>query len=295
MRKLLWSTLILGLPFTLAFSQPVFAKKAADKAGQAEKRQTQKSQTHADVAYLGIGLESLHPALAAHLPKTLADGRGVLVAQVAPGSPAAKAGIKKLDILVAYQDQKLFSPEQLVKLVQADQPDHKVELQVVREGKMKSFTVTLGERPNRSVASPPVPAPWWQRPWWRELPRYVAPGERPRRKRQGDESTAPSPWESFDSLTLKKLDGNRYRAEINYLNEDGKKEHHQFEGTREEIRSQVKAEKDLPANEREHILRGLDMQDESIMPEFWFGQRWPRELDMTPYGWYEQPDWSSEF
>lgn len=290
MRKLLMGMLILGLPTTFACPQVVFAKKLADKQGPAAKKQAEEGETHTGAAYLGVGVDSLHPALVTHLPKTLVDGQGVLVAQVALDSPAAKAGIKEHDILLTYQDQKLFSPEQLVKLVQADKPGRKVELQVVREGKLDSYTVTLGERPRPSATSQPAPAPWW-----RELPRYVMPGDRPRSNEKEDESQAAGPWENFDSLTLKKLDGDRYRAEVEYLDKDGQKQHHEFEGTREEIRSQIKAEEDLPANEQQQLLRGLNLRDEPVMPDFWYGPRWRREFDMMPAPWSDWPDWAREF
>ncbi len=140
-----------------------------------------------------------------------------------------------------------------------------------------------------------MPAPWWQRPGWREFPRYATSGELLRRKRPESENKTASPWESFDSLTLKKLDDTRYRAEIDYLDKDGQKQHHQFEGTREEIRLQIETEKDLPANEQEHLLRGLNLQDESIMPDFWYGPRWGREFDAMPFRRYDWPDVSREF
>ena len=46
----------------------------------------------------------------------LPKGQGVLVVQVTPDTPAAKAGLRPRDILVNYDDQKLYSPEQLIKL-----------------------------------------------------------------------------------------------------------------------------------------------------------------------------------
>jgi hypothetical protein len=71
-------------------------------------------------------------------------------------------------------------------------------------------------------------------------------------------------WESFDSMTLRKTGDNRFKVEIQYLDKTGKKtERHSFEGTREEIRRDIEAEKNLPANEREHLLRGLDIPVES--------------------------------
>jgi hypothetical protein len=121
------------------------------------------------------------------------------------------------------------------------------------------------------------------------------PGERPPWKRKENEHDASSPWKSFDSLTLKKLDDNRYRAEIDYLDKDGQKQHHRFEGTREEIRSQIQAEKDLPSDEREHLLRGLNLQGQPVMPDFWYGPRWNWEFGVMPYPKYDGPDVSREF
>jgi hypothetical protein len=177
-----------------------------------------------------------------------------------------------------------------VKLVRADKPDHEVQLRIVREGKLESYTVTLEERPRLSAANQPVPAPWW-----RELPRYVMPAEPPQTKQEEGQSEADSPWKTFDSLTLKKLDDHHYRAEIDYLDKDGHKQHHQFQGTREEIRSQVQAEKDLPVNERKHLLRGLSLRDEPTLPDFWYGPQRGHAFDMMSYPWYDWPDVSLQF
>ena len=49
----------------------------------------------------------------------------------------------------------------------------------------------------------------------------------------------------------------RSKLEINYLDKDGKMEHHAFKGTREEIEQAIKSEKDLPNSERHHLLHGL--------------------------------------
>ena len=68
-------------------------------------------------AYLGVGVESLPTALTSQMPSVLSEGCGVLVADVAAGSPAEKAGLKQNDILISYDDQRLYSPEQFVKLV----------------------------------------------------------------------------------------------------------------------------------------------------------------------------------
>ncbi|QDU74638.1 Putative serine protease HtrA [Bremerella volcania] len=256
MRKLPWTSLMLFLAVTVVSSQTAFAQEL-------KKQSDATSPKQARAAYLGIAVESLHPALVTHLPKTLVDGQGVLVAQVVPDSPAAEAGLKSHDILVSYGDQKLFSPEQLVKLVHADRAGNKIKVGIVRDGKLESHTLTLGTQPERVAQRPAAPSHWWQRlphiPW-----HLRAPGEKEKQKEDAGD------WTSFDSLTLRKLDDNHYRAEIEYLAKNGKKEHHKFEGTRDEIKGQIKAEKDLPDNEKEHLLRGLDMH-EPVIPDFRYG------------------------
>ncbi len=96
--------------------------------------------THAG-AYLGIAVEPLHPAFGMHLPKSLVAGQGIMIANVMKGSPAEKAGLRMHDILAAYDDQKLFAGDQLVKLVRADKPGRSVKLQIVREGQLETVTV----------------------------------------------------------------------------------------------------------------------------------------------------------
>lgn len=214
-------------------------KSAADgsKAAKAERQETRQ------VAYLGVVIEPLHPAFWAHLRDVLEHRQGLLVARVAQDSPADKAGLKSHDILMTYGDQKLFSPDQLVGLLRADKAGHKVKLSVLRDGKPQKVMVTLGEHAllaARSVS----PRRAWRTPW------FTSPGT----------AAENSPkWESFDSLSLKSLGNNRYKIEIEYKAKDGKMEHRRFEGTREEIHKDIMAQKDLPDNEREHLLRSLDM------------------------------------
>ena len=71
------------------------------------------------------------------------------------------------------------------------------------------------------------------------------------------ESRSGSPgWETFDALKLTRLDAHRWRAEIEYRSREGKKEKKTFEGTREELRKDLLAEKDLPENERQSLAAG---------------------------------------
>jgi hypothetical protein len=82
-------------------------------------------------------------------------------------------------------------------------------------------------------------------------------------KSTGKEEDAP--WATFKSLTLTKLDDNRYKAEIEYRDRDKQLVHREFIGTREEIRRAIESDESLPADEREHLLRSLDQQRPGIL------------------------------
>ena len=66
-------------------------------------------------------------------------------------------------------------------------------------------------------------------------------------------------WESFESITIKNLGKDPVKAAISHLDKNGKVQSQTFEGTRQEIDKAIAAHKDLPAVEREHLFRGLDM------------------------------------
>jgi S1-C subfamily serine protease len=75
----------------------------------------------------------------------LGKEQGLVVDQMTADSPAAKTGIQRYDILATYDDQKLFSVAQLMKLVRADQVGRKVSLGVIRSGKPMNIEFTLGD------------------------------------------------------------------------------------------------------------------------------------------------------
>ena len=60
---------------------------------------------------------------------------------------ASKAGLKKGDIIVAVNGKPVKETRDVIDNVSAMAPGTKVEIEVVRDGKRKALTVTLGERP----------------------------------------------------------------------------------------------------------------------------------------------------
>jgi len=76
----------------------------------------------------------------------LDDARGIIVARVEEDGPSDKAGLKEQDVIVAIDGEQVKSWEMFRSKVASMKPDEKVDLEIIRDGKERSLTVTLGER-----------------------------------------------------------------------------------------------------------------------------------------------------
>jgi putative serine protease PepD len=72
-------------------------------------------------------------------------GGGVLVSATVPGGPAAKAGIKRGDVILEVDGQPTPTADVLVSVLADLRPGQKVPVKLVRRGKEITVTVTLGE------------------------------------------------------------------------------------------------------------------------------------------------------
>jgi serine protease Do len=74
----------------------------------------------------------------------VASQRGVVVAEVVPRSPAAAAGIREGDLIVAFQNIPIQSPSELTRRVGGTPPGTKVDLRVAGAGGERTISATLG-------------------------------------------------------------------------------------------------------------------------------------------------------
>jgi len=102
--------------------------------------------------YLGVSAMPVTPE--ARQAAKLESSRGALVAETVPGSPAASAGIKPGDIIVAFQGEAIQNPHDLTRRVAGTPPGTKVALRVSRGGRETAVEATLG----RLKDAPPVPS-----------------------------------------------------------------------------------------------------------------------------------------
>ncbi len=102
--------------------------------------------------WLGISIDDVDAELADALG---IEGRnGARVMQVVPGAPAAKAGIKAGDIVLAVSGKGVTGSADLRNQVASERPGTKVVLKVLRDGKEIEVPVVLGklgDSPSESV------------------------------------------------------------------------------------------------------------------------------------------------
>ncbi len=100
--------------------------------------------------WLGAAIQDLSADLAESFDYDSRDG--VLVGDVVPDSPAAKAGLKSGDIIVQFDGTKATSANHLRNTVAATAPGTKVDMIVFRDGRRKTLEVAIGLLESDTIA-----------------------------------------------------------------------------------------------------------------------------------------------
>jgi serine protease Do len=95
--------------------------------------------------WLGAQIQQVTPSIAESLG--LQKPGGALVAEVMPGSPAMRAGIRAGDVVMAVNGQQVTGSADLVRKIGALAPGTKVDLRIVRNGQRRMLTVALANAP----------------------------------------------------------------------------------------------------------------------------------------------------
>ncbi len=135
---------------------PLAAPAQAPTRGH-EGRSRQSVETEEKGTFLGALFGPVAEALYDQVP-TLPRDQGVLVTHVLPDSPAARAGLRRHDILLRYDGEAIRGCEHLARHIQNDRPERTVRLALVRAGKETTLDVTLATGPVLKLAQPRVVA-----------------------------------------------------------------------------------------------------------------------------------------
>jgi Do/DeqQ family serine protease len=112
--------------------------------------------------WLGVSIQPVNDEIAASF--SLKKASGALVNEVVAGSPAAIAGIRQGDIILALDGKEIKDVAQLQRLVADTSVGKRVEVKVFREGREQRLSLVLGNTESASAkqAKPAeaVPASW---------------------------------------------------------------------------------------------------------------------------------------
>jgi serine protease Do len=105
--------------------------------------------------WLGVGIQNLTPELSEYYG--LKDSKGVLVVKTYEDDPAAKAGIRENDIIVAVEGKPVEDSRELSMRIASLPVGQKIEVQLIRDGKPKTVRVTLAKREDEKLAQREAP------------------------------------------------------------------------------------------------------------------------------------------
>ncbi len=102
-----------------------------------------KDSGHVTRGWLGVLIQDVTRELAESFG--MDKPRGALVAKVVPGSPAEAAGLKVGDVITKFNGKAIILSSDLPPLVGITPVGEKVRVEILRNGKVKTLSVKLGE------------------------------------------------------------------------------------------------------------------------------------------------------
>jgi len=95
--------------------------------------------------YLGVSTDTLNADMAESF-NLKRDAKGVIITDLNPmDGPAAKAGLKREDVIVAINDKAVTSRDDLRLIIAQTPPETKITVKYIRDGKTETKDVVLGK------------------------------------------------------------------------------------------------------------------------------------------------------
>ena len=101
-------------------------------------------------SYLGVNLQDIDRNLAEAYK--LSKPEGALITQIAPSSPAARAGLKEGDVILRFNNNAISRAADLLNYLNRTQPNQSIDLEVLRDERKRNISATLGSAPDDTPA-----------------------------------------------------------------------------------------------------------------------------------------------
>jgi serine protease Do len=108
--------------------------------------------------WMGVAIQEITPALAKSF-KLPEQRKGVLISDVNENGPSHAAGIKRGDVVVAFNGKDVQSVSQLRNLVARTVVGKDAQVKILRDGKEQTLSVKVAERPSDEMLARKEPAP----------------------------------------------------------------------------------------------------------------------------------------
>ena len=108
--------------------------------------------------WMGVAIQEITPALAKSF-KLPEDRKGVLISDVNENGPSYTAGIRRGDVVVAFNGKEVQGVSQLRNLVARTMVGKDAQVKVLRDGKEQMIAVKVAERPSDELLAKKEPAP----------------------------------------------------------------------------------------------------------------------------------------
>jgi hypothetical protein len=276
MKKIIVTTLVLTAVATALTTQTSFANNSNSALQKVATTQALNKKI-----WLGVSLAPVPKALGEQLGDLIPKNQGVMIQSVSPDSPASKAGLKAYDVLLSFNDQQLYSAQQLAGLVSSSVTDSDIKMSLVRQGKKQNVSVKLGAH---AIASQPL-APRarhpfiafnnhgfnnqpFGRPFMQPFSQPIFPQPVVPSMPSGKQGNA-NIMQQFESINIQQTGDGKVRAEVSFDNNGDKKEFN-FEGKIDEVRKQIKETKDIPEDKKNGLLNTLQNKPNQLIPDDFF-------------------------
>ncbi len=108
--------------------------------------------------WMGVAIQEITPALAKSF-KLPEQRKGVLVSDVNENGPSYEAGVKRGDVVIAFNGKDVQSVSQLRNLVARTMVGRDAQVKILRDGKEQTLNVKVAERPSDEMLAKREPAP----------------------------------------------------------------------------------------------------------------------------------------